>query len=89
MKRILILPFVLLIKFYRSFISPFTPATCRYSPTCSQYGLEAFEKHGLFKGFYLTIKRILSCHPFKFLGGGSSYDYVPEKGTLNKENSNG
>ena len=73
MKRILILPFVLLIKFYRSFISPFTPATCRYSPTCSQYGLEAFEKHGLFKGFYLTIKRILSCHPWS--KGG--FDPVP------------
>ena len=73
MKRILILPFVLLIKFYRSFISPFTPATCRYSPTCSQYGLEAFEKHGLFKVFYLTIKRILSCHPWS--KGG--FDPVP------------
>ncbi|MDG1386113.1 MAG: membrane protein insertion efficiency factor YidD [Flavobacteriaceae bacterium] len=73
MRRILILPFVLLIKFYRSYISPLTPPSCRHTPTCSQYGLEAFEKHGLFKGFYLTLKRILNCHPWA--KGG--YDPVP------------
>tara|TARA_B100001093_G_scaffold422968_1_gene415707 strand:+ start:589 stop:741 length:153 start_codon:yes stop_codon:yes gene_type:complete len=49
----------------------------------------SLKKFGLLKGSYMGIKRILSCHPFKFLGGGSSYDYVPEKGSLNKENSNG
>jgi len=73
MRKIFILPFVLLIKFYRLFISPLTPPSCRHTPTCSQYGIEAFEKHSLFKGFYLTIKRVLSCHPWT--KGG--YDPVP------------
>ncbi|MGB2305558.1 MAG: membrane protein insertion efficiency factor YidD [Flavobacteriaceae bacterium] len=73
MKKILIFPFILLIKFYQSVISPLTPASCRYSPTCSAYGLEAFEKHGPIKGLYLIIKRILSCHPWS--KGG--YDPVP------------
>lgn len=73
MKKILIFPFMILIKFYRSVISPLTPASCRYSPSCSLYGLEAFEKHGPIKGLYLTVKRILSCHPWS--KGG--YDPVP------------
>ncbi|MDO7542153.1 MAG: membrane protein insertion efficiency factor YidD [Flavobacteriales bacterium] len=73
MKRIVALPFILIIKFYRSYISPLTPASCRYTPSCSQYGLVAFEKYGLIKGFYLTIKRILSCHPWT--KGG--FDPVP------------
>jgi putative membrane protein insertion efficiency factor len=75
LKQILIAPFVLLIKFYQLFISPFTPATCRYQPTCSHYAKEALEKHGLLKGGWLAIRRIFSCHPF----GGSGYDPVPEK----------
>jgi len=54
-------------------ISPFTPATCRFSPTCSSYSKEALEKHGLFKGGWLAIKRIAKCHPW----GGSGYDPVP------------
>ncbi|MBA21753.1 MAG: membrane protein insertion efficiency factor YidD [Flavobacteriales bacterium] len=73
MKKIFIFPFILLIKFYQSVISPLTPASCRYSPTCSAYGLQAFKKHGPIKGLYLTIKRILSCHPWS--EGG--YDPVP------------
>jgi len=73
MKKILIFPFIILIKFYRSVISPLIPASCRYSPSCSLYGLEAFEKHGPIKGLYLTVKRILSCHPWS--KGG--YDPVP------------
>ncbi len=60
MKIILILP----IKFYRKFISPLFPQTCRFYPTCSAYALEAVEKHGFFKGGFLSIKRILKCHPF-------------------------
>lgn len=72
-KRILIFPFVLLIRFYQLVISPVLPASCRYSPTCSHYTLEALKKHGLFKGGYLAVKRILSCHPW----GGSGYDPVP------------
>jgi len=75
LKQILIAPFVLLIKFYQLFISPLTPATCRYQPTCSHYAKEALEKHGFLKGGWLAIRRIFSCHPF----GGSGYDPVPEK----------
>lgn len=62
-----------LIKFYQLAISPFMPNACRYTPTCSQYGLEAFRKYGFFKGFMLTSRRISRCHPW----GGSGYDPVP------------
>lgn len=75
MKKILIFPFILIIKIYQILISPLTPATCRYLPTCSHYAKEALEKHGLFKGGKLAIKRIFSCHPW----GGSGFDPVPEK----------
>ena len=64
---------ILLIKFYQKAVSPWTPASCRYNPTCSSYSIDAFQKHGLWKGFVLTIKRIGSCHPW----GGSGYDPVP------------
>ena len=74
-RKILIFPFVLLVKFYQVAISPFFPASCRYSPTCSNYTLEALEKHGPFKGGWLAVKRIFSCHPW----GGQGYDPVPDK----------
>ncbi|WP_343913816.1 membrane protein insertion efficiency factor YidD [Aquimarina litoralis] len=74
MRKILTAPFIGLIKFYQNFISPLTPATCRYQPTCSHYSLEALQKHGLIKGGKLAIKRIFSCHPW----GGSGYDPVPD-----------
>ncbi|MBQ0016286.1 MAG: membrane protein insertion efficiency factor YidD [Bacteroidales bacterium] len=61
------------IAFYRTCISPLTPPACRFTPTCSQYGQEAIRKYGPFKGGWLTIKRILRCHPW----GGSGYDPVP------------
>lgn len=64
-----------IVKFYKSFISPLTPATCRYTPSCSTYMLEAIQVHGPFKGFWLGLKRISSCHPW----GGSGYDPVPGK----------
>ncbi|AAP28725.1 MULTISPECIES: membrane protein insertion efficiency factor YidD [Bacillus] len=67
--------FIGIIRFYQKFISPMTPPTCRFYPTCSHYGLEAFQKHGAFKGFWLTCKRILKCHPFH--PGG--FDPVPDK----------
>lgn len=72
-RRIIALPFILLIRFYQTCISPLTPPACRFTPTCSQYGLEALRKHGLIKGGWLTLKRILRCHPW----GGSGYDPVP------------
>ena len=75
LKKVLISPFLLVIKLYQNLISPLTPATCRYQPTCSHYAKEALEVHGLFKGGWLIIKRIFSCHPW----GGSGYDPVPEK----------
>jgi len=72
-KKILIFPFLVLIRFYQIAISPFTPATCRFQPTCSHYSLEALQKHGVIKGGKLAIKRIFSCHPW----GKSGYDPVP------------
>ena len=78
-----------LIKIYKYLFSPLLGNNCNYMTPCSEYYIMSLKKFGLLKGSYMGIKRILSCHPFKFLGGGSSYDYVPEKGTLNKENSNG
>ena len=79
-KKIIIFPLVLLIRFYQEAISPFTPSTCRFEPTCSTYFLEALKVHGLIKGSYLGIKRILSCHPW----GKSGYDPVPEKKCTHK-----
>ncbi len=73
--KILIGPFIALIRFYQNAISPFTPSTCRFEPTCSSYCLEALQVHGLFKGSFLGIKRILSCHPW----GKSGFDPVPKK----------
>ena len=73
-KKVLSAPFILLIKFYQICISPLKGGpTCRFTPTCSQYALEAFRKYGPFKGFWLSLKRILRCHPW----GGSGYDPVP------------
>jgi putative membrane protein insertion efficiency factor len=61
------------IYFYRYCISPFTPASCRYTPSCSEYALQAIKKYGPFRGGWLAIKRISRCHPW----GGSGYDPVP------------
>jgi putative membrane protein insertion efficiency factor len=78
--KIIIAPFLLLIRFYQVAISPFTPSTCRFEPTCSSYFIEALKKHGLFYGSYLGIKRIFSCHPW----GKSGYDPVPTKKSQHK-----
>lgn len=67
--------FIAFIRFYQIAISPIKPPTCRFYPTCSHYGLEAIQRFGALKGSYLTIKRILKCHPFH--PGG--FDPVPEK----------
>jgi uncharacterized protein len=78
--QIFIAPFVFLIRVYQICISPFTPKTCRFEPTCSSYYVEALKIHGFFYGNYLGIKRILSCHPW----GKSGYDPVPNKNHSNK-----
>jgi len=69
LRRLVTLP----IRFYQRFISPWTPAMCRFQPTCSQYGVEAIHHHGVFKGGALALWRILRCHPFS--KGG--WDPVP------------
>jgi len=73
MKQLLANIMIGLIRLYQGAISPYLPPSCRYTPTCSAYGVEALKKHGPFKGGWLTLKRILSCHPW----GGSGYDPVP------------
>ena len=85
MSKLLISLNILLIKFYQFIISPIFTNKCRYLPTCSQYYIDALKKHGFIKGTYLGLKRILSCHPFKILGGGSGLDFVPNKKSLTKE----
>ena len=71
--RLLALPFLLLIKIYQWVISPWLPSSCRYNPTCSNYAITALKRYGIFKGSWLAIRRIGSCHPW----GGSGYDPVP------------
>ena len=73
LRGICALPLIALVKFYQLCISPFTPPSCRFTPTCSQYALEALRKHGLLKGSWLTLRRLSRCHPW----GGSGYDPVP------------
>ena len=72
-KKVFAFPLILLVKFYQLCISTFTPPACRFTPTCSQYALEALRKYGPLKGGWLALKRILRCHPW----GGSGYDPVP------------
>ena len=71
--RLLSIPFIALIRLYQLVISPLLGPKCRYTPTCSQYGIQALEKYGLLKGGWLTIKRISRCHPW----GGHGYDPLP------------
>ena len=73
--KILIYPFVLFVRFYQTAISPFTPSSCRFEPTCSTYMIQALQKHGLLYGGFLGLKRIVSCNPW----GRTGYDPVPEK----------
>lgn len=67
--------FIAIVRVYQYIISPYLPNNCRYTPTCSQYAVEAFEKHGALKGGWLTIKRIGRCHPW----GRGGYDPVPNR----------
>ena len=73
MKKVLQFIVLLPVYFYRYSISPLIAPRCRYTPTCSEYAIEAVKKHGIIKGGWLAIKRIGSCHPW----GGSGYDPVP------------
>ena len=76
-----IIKFILIkiIKFYKLFISPYLGNNCRYMPTCSEYFMESLEEYGVLKGFLKGTKRILSCHPIRFLGGGEGFDPVKKK----------
>ncbi len=67
--------FIGLVRFYQYVISPLAPSSCRYTPTCSQYAVEALRRHGPLRGGYLALRRIGSCHPW----GGSGHDPVPER----------
>lgn len=73
LRKVLVWLLLLPIRFYQVCISPLTPPSCRFTPTCSEYARQALIKHGPFKGLYLAIRRILRCHPW----GGSGYDPVP------------
>jgi putative membrane protein insertion efficiency factor len=73
-----------LIKGYKYLISPLLGHSCRYLPTCTEYSIEALQTFGFFKGIYMGIKRILSCHPIKFLGGGEGFDPVNKKIKIKK-----
>ena len=68
-----------IIRFYQILISPYLGNNCRYLPTCSEYFIDSLNEHGVLKGCYKGIKRILSCHPIKLLGGGHGYDPVKKK----------
>ncbi len=70
--------FVLFVRAYQVLLSPLLPASCRYSPSCSHYAIEALEKHGALRGGWLAVKRIARCHPFR--PGG--YDPVPDVDTI-------
>ncbi|MBS0470356.1 MAG: membrane protein insertion efficiency factor YidD [Proteobacteria bacterium] len=67
------------IRFYRRFLSPMSPPSCRFQPTCSQYAIEAIEMHGPLKGLGLAMRRLARCHPFTWLGGSSGFDPVPPR----------
>ena len=73
MDKLLALPLILMVRIYQYTISPLLPGACRYSPSCSEYGLQALRRHGAFKGGWLTLKRFLSCNPW----GGHGHDPVP------------
>ena len=89
MSTLLIRLQIIFIKLYRYILSPLLGNNCRYITPCSEYYIESLKKYGLSKGSYMGIKRILSCHPINFIGGGSSLDFVPEKNNFKRKNSNG
>ena len=82
--NIFTLSLIKLIKIYKFFISPLIGHSCRYLPTCSEYSIEALKAFGLLKGLYLSLKRVFSCHPIKFLGGGEGFDPVKKNMKVKK-----
>ena len=73
-----------IIKCYKYLISPFFGHSCRYLPTCSEYSIDALKEFGFVKGLFMSIRRILSCHPIKFLGGGEGFDPVKKEIKIKK-----
>ena len=71
--------FIKIIKFYQYIISPYLGNNCRYLPTCSEYFIDSIKEIGFLKGTFLGLKRILSCHPIKILGGGEGFDPIKKK----------
>jgi len=67
------------IRFYQWCLSPMYASPCRFLPTCSHYAIDALHSHGPAKGLYLTARRLLRCHPIRWLGGASGFDPVPPK----------
>lgn len=75
MGKLLAWPLIVLVRAYQYTISPLLPGACRYSPSCSAYGVEALKRHGAFRGGWLTLRRFLSCNPW----GGHGHDPVPDE----------
>ena len=73
-----------LIKCYKFLISPLFGHSCRYLPTCSEYAIEALKTYGFLKGIFISLKRIFSCHPIKFLGGGEGFDPIKKEMKIKK-----
>jgi len=69
------------IRAYRRFLSPLLPPTCRFTPSCSAYALEAIAEHGALAGLWLAVRRLARCHPLTWLGGSSGFDPVPRSHT--------
>ena len=82
--NILTIILIKLIKGYRYLLSPLLGHSCRYLPTCSEYSIEALKTFGFIKGSLMSLKRIFSCHPIKFLGGGEGFDPVNKKAKIKK-----
>ena len=82
--KIITIGIIKLIKFYKFFVSPLFGNSCRYLPTCSEYSIEALKSYGFLKGLYMSLKRILSCHPIKLLGGGEGFDPVVKRTKVKK-----
>ena len=82
--KIITISLIKLIKCYKFFVSPLLGNSCRYFPTCSEYSIDALKSYGLLKGIYMSLKRIISCHPIKLLGGGEGFDPVVKKTKVKK-----